>query len=279
MNYARLFYLSEEREIPIHMALSRRQQRIIDKLHETNGVLSSVEITALFDVSIQTIRKDLNELSELGLVRRVHGGISLPSNNHNLSFSNRTVMNLVAKRNIANKVVELLPENSSIFLGIGTTPQQVAQALLDHPGLTVVTNNINVSLTLSNNPNIQTYLAGGLVRPSDQDTMGPETTAFLKQFNIQYGVFGIGGLNQKGQLLDFSAEEASVSRTIMENSETCILIADQTKIDRYAPVVTGSLADIDILVMDSISDSIKQSCVAFETETIEVGATSEYLSC
>ena len=261
------------------MALSRRQQRIIDKLHETHGVLSSAEITSLFDVSVQTIRKDLNELSELGLVRRVHGGISLPANNHNLSFSNRTVLNLAAKRSIARRVVELLPENSSIFLGIGTTPRQVAQALLDHPGLTVVTNNINVSLTLSNNPNIQTYLAGGLVRPSDQDTMGPETTAFLNKFNIQYGVFGVGGLNQKGQLLDFSPEESSVSRAIMENSETRILIADHSKVDRYAPVVTGSLGDIDMLVMDFIPASIKKTCVTFETEIIEVGSAAEIPSC
>lgn len=261
------------------MTLSRRQQRIIDKLHETNGVLSSAEITSLFDVSVQTIRKDLNELSELGLVRRVHGGISLPGNHHNLSFSNRTVMNLAAKQTIARKVVELLPENSSLFLGIGTTPQQVAQALLDHPGLTVVTNNINASLTLGNNPNIQTYLAGGVVRASDQDTMGPETTAFLNKFTIQYGVFGIGGLNQKGQLLDFSPEESSVSRTIMENSETCILVADHTKIDRYAPVITGTLGDIDMLVMDCIPESINQSCVGFETETIDVGPTPGFLSC
>jgi len=261
------------------MALSYRQQRIIRKLHETNGVLSSAEITALFNVSVQTIRKDLNELSEQGFVRRVHGGISLPSNNHNLSFSNRTVMNLAEKHNIARKVVELLPKNSSIFLGIGTTPQQVAHALLDHPGLTVVTNNINVSLTLSNNPEIQTYLAGGLVRSSDQDTMGPDTIAFFNQFNIQYGVFGVGGLNQKGQLLDFSPEESSVSSAIMQNSETRILVADHCKIVRYAPVVTGTLDDIDILVMDFISETIKQSCVTFETETIEAGSTSEFLSC
>jgi DeoR family glycerol-3-phosphate regulon repressor len=168
------------------MALSRRQQRIIDKLQDTSGVLSSKEITSLFKVSVQTIRKDLNELSELGFVRRVHGGISLPGKNHNISFSNRTIMNLAAKKNIACKVVTLLPENSTVFPGIGTTPQQVALALLNHPGLTVVTNNINVSLTLSNSPKIQTYLAGGFVRPGDEDTMGPETIAFLSKFNIQY---------------------------------------------------------------------------------------------
>jgi DeoR family glycerol-3-phosphate regulon repressor len=261
------------------MALSRRQQQIIDKLDFTSGVLSSAEITSMFNVSVQTIRKDLNELSELGFVRRVHGGISLPGNNHNISFSNRTVMGLAAKQNIARKVVTLLPENSSVFIGIGTTPQQVALALLDHPGLTVVTNNINVALTLSNSPNIETYLAGGLVRPGDQDTMGPETTAFFSKFNIQYGVFGVGGLSQKGQLLDFSPEEASVSQTIMENSETRILVADHSKINRYAPLVTGTLKDIDILVMDSVSESFRQSCMAFESEIIEVGSTSELLSC
>ena len=261
------------------MTLSPRQQRIIDKLHDTNGVLSSLEITSLFNVSVQTIRKDLNELSELGHVRRVHGGISLPGNNHNISFSNRTVMNLLAKQNIARKVATLLPEDSTVFLGIGTTPQHVALALLDHPGLTVVTNNINVALTLSNSSKIQTYLAGGLVRPGDQDTMGPETTAFLSKFNIQYGVFGVGGLSSKGQLLDFSPEESSVSRVTMENSERRILVADHSKINRYAPVVTGTLNDIDILVMDFLSEPYRQTCMEFDSEIIEVGSTSEVLPC
>lgn len=261
------------------MNLSPRQQRIIDKLHDTNGILSSTEITSLFKVSVQTIRKDLNELSEFGLVRRVHGGISLPGNNHNIPFSNRTVMNLAAKQNIAHKVASLLPENSSVFLGIGTTLQQVALALIEHPGLTVVTNNLNVALTLSNSPNIQTYLAGGLVRPGDEDTMGPETTAYFSKFNIQYGVFGVGGLSAKGQLLDFSPEESSISQVIMENSETRILVADHSKINRYAPVVTGTLSDIDILIMDSLSEPYKQTCKGFESEIIEVGSHSESLSC
>ena len=92
------------------MILSHRQQRIIDKLHNTNGVLSSSAITSLFNVSVQTIRKDLNELSELGHVRRVHGGISLPDNNHNTPLSNRAVMNPAVNQNIGRKVVSLLPK-------------------------------------------------------------------------------------------------------------------------------------------------------------------------
>jgi len=261
------------------MALSPRQKRIMDGLHRANGVLSSADITSLFDVTVQTIRKDLNELSELGLVRRVHGGIKLPSSNKNDSFSNRTVMNLTAKQNIARKVVELLPENSSLFLGIGTTPRQVAEALLDHPGLTVVTNNINVALTLCKNTNIQTYLAGGKVRANDQDMMGPETAAFMSKFNIQYGVFGVGGLNQKGQLLDFTPEESSVSRTIIENSEERILVADHSKLTRYAPVISGVLEDVDMLIMDVISKPIRNLCLELQIEMFEVGPVPECLQC
>ena len=204
------------------------------------------------------------------MVRRVHGGINLPSSNQNVSFSNRTIMNLEAKQKIARKVVELLPADTSIFLGIGTTPQQIAKSLLEHPGLTVVTNNINIALTLCHNENVQTYLAGGKVRSNDQDLMGIETIEFMSQFNIQYGVFGVGGLNQKGEILDFSPQESSISRTIINNSETKILVADHTKLNRYAPVITAQLKNIDFLVMDIISDPIRELCEAHDIEMFEV---------
>ena len=242
----------------------------MDRLYQSNGELSTTDITSQFNVTIQTIRKDLNELSKKGLVRRVHGGINLPSSNQNVSFGNRTIMNLEAKQNIARKVVELLPADTSVFLGIGTTPQQVAQALLDHPGLTVVTNNINAALTLCHNKNIQTYLAGGKVRPNDQDLMGLETVQYMSSYNIQYGIFGIGGLNNKGQLLDFTPEESNISQTIIEHSETRILVADHTKLNRYAPVITAQLKDVDFLVMDIISDPIGDLCEEYDIEMFEV---------
>ena len=242
----------------------------MDRLYQSNGELSTTDITGLFNVTIQTIRKDLNELSNKGLVRRIHGGINLPSSNQNVSFNNRTMMNLEAKQHIARKVVELFPADTSIFLGIGTTPQQIALALLDHPGLTVVTNNINVALSLCHNKNIQTYLAGGKVRTNDQDIMGTETIEFMSKFNIQYGVFGVGGLNNKGQLLDFSTQEANISRTIIRNSETNILVADHTKLNRYAPVITAQLKEIDFIVMDIISGPIRKLCEKHNIEMFEV---------
>jgi DeoR family glycerol-3-phosphate regulon repressor len=80
-------------------------------------------------------------------------------------------------------------------------------------------------------------------------------------------------------LLDFSPEESSITRSIIENSETRILVADHSKINRYAPVVTGTLSDIDILIMDSLSEPYKQACKDFESEIIEVGSSPESVSC
>ncbi len=237
------------------MPLSERQTQILARLQHAGGSLSSSELTDTFGVSVQTIRKDLNELSNQGLVQRVHGGITLP--NRNLSFSNRQVINLEAKRVIARAVAARLPEGACIFLGIGTTPQQVALALLDHPGLQVITNNLNAAMTLCHNPRIETLLAGGRVRPSDQDLTGEDTTAFLRRFRVNFGIFGIGGLSARGELMDFSPEESHLSRAIIECSEQRILVADSSKYLRNAPVRSGSLRDVHLYVTEAICPSVE----------------------
>ncbi len=242
------------------MSVSTRQTEILAYLQRCHGVLSSALLAERFAVSVQTIRKDINELSDTGMVKRVHGGIMLPSANDNLSFTNRELLNLAAKQHIAKRVVRDLPEGTSIFLGIGTTPKQLANALLDHPGLTVVTNNINAALTLSRNPNLSIHLAGGAVRSSDEDTVGEATTQFYRQFNIKIGIFGVGGLSDSGQLLDFTPEEASLTRAIIEQSQQCWLMADLSKYGRYAPVVSGKLHEMNKLYIDEPSAQLTELC-------------------
>ncbi|MGL6314143.1 DeoR/GlpR family DNA-binding transcription regulator [Vibrio sp. WXL103] len=250
------------------MSLSARQKAILTFLGETNGVLSSTLLSERFSVSVQTIRKDLNDLHDKGMVRRVHGGVTLLTENDNLSFSNREVVNLSAKQAIARRIVQELPEGTSIFLGIGTTPKQVAHELLDHPGLTVVTNNINAASILSRNPNLSVHLAGGQVRPSDEDTVGEAATNFYRRFYIKVGIFGVGGLTPQGQLLDFTPEEADLSRAIMQQSHQCWVVADKSKLGRYAPIVSGKLAQVDRLFVDQSSDKIQHLCKINQVELI-----------
>lgn len=253
------------------MNLSVRQQQILAMLAQTDGRLDSRELTEAFQVSVQTIRKDLNELSNRGLVQRIHGGITRPRQNRNLSFSNRQVINLEAKRAIAQAVAKRLPEGASIFLGIGTTPQQVAQALHDHPGLQVITNNLNAAIALCHNPRIETLLAGGRIRPDDQDLMGEDSTHFLRRFQVNFGIFGIGGLSASGELMDFSPEESHLSRAIIDCSDQCILVADSSKYLRHAPVRTGHLREIDLLVTDRLPPAVD---ALLQNTTAEVICTS-----
>ncbi|WP_456295723.1 DeoR/GlpR family DNA-binding transcription regulator [Vibrio sp. AK197] len=256
------------------MSLSSRQKEILAYLQRTHGVLSSSLLSERFSVSVQTIRKDMNELSDKGIVKRVHGGIMLPSANDNLSFTNRELLNHAAKQAIARHVVSELSEGTSLFLGIGTTPKHLAHALLDHPGLTVVTNNINAALTLSRNPNLSIHLAGGAVRSSDEDTVGEATTEFYRRFNIKIGIFGVGGLNEKGQLLDFTPEESCLTRAIIAQSQQCWVMADHTKLGRYAPVVSGRLSEIDRLFVDQTSAQIQHLCHTHDTQLV-VASRSE----
>lgn len=241
--------------------LSQRQQSILQELAHCGGDLTCHQLESLFNVSIQTIRKDLNALSQKGLVRRIHGGITLPAKNHNLSFANRQIINLEAKQSLSACLVNKLPQESSLFLGIGTTPLQVAKALNTQQALhTVVTNNLHVALVLSQNKNMTTYLSGGQLRHLDQDLMGPVAEQFLARFQVNFGIFGVGGLSATGDLLDFSLQESQISRIIMQNCERKILIADSSKLGRHALIKTGHLSEIDELYTEQVSDKLLQLC-------------------
>lgn len=250
------------------MQLTDRQTRIIEFLKSRGGTLSSAELTESFDVSVQTIRKDLNELSDLGLVRRVHGGITLPTQSRNLSFTNRQVINLEEKKHIAKLMAAYIPEGASLFLGIGTTPQQIAEQLVFHSGLTVVTNNLNAALALCQNANIETYIVGGRVRTTDEDVVGEDATRYFRQFQVNYGICGVGGISDTGDLLNFSPEESHLARAILENCETRILVADSHKFTRSAPVKSGHLKDIDLFLTDYISPELQLLCTDADVRVV-----------
>lgn len=242
------------------MKLSDRQIQIIDLLSSRGGTLSSSELTESFDVSVQTIRKDLNELSDLGVVRRVHGGITLPTQSRNLSFTNRQVINFEEKKHIAKLTAAQIPNGSSLFLGIGTTPGQIAEHLAYHTGLKVITNNLNAALTLCSNPNIETYMVGGRVRHTDEDVVGEEATSQLRNFQVNYGICGVAGISESGDLLNFSTEESYLFKAILENCEKSLLVADHHKFMRSAPVKSGHLSDFDLFLTDSVSPQLNALC-------------------
>ena len=132
------------------MKQSLRHQQII-KLVEQSGYLSTEELVAALDVSPQTIRRDLNILAELDLIRRHHGGAASPSSAENSDYVDRKQFFSLQKNRIAQEVAKLIPNGASLFIDIGTTPEAVANALLGHEKLRIVTNNLNAAHLLRQN--------------------------------------------------------------------------------------------------------------------------------
>lgn len=145
------------------MKQTQRHLEILDVLTR-QGFVSTDDLVTHFDVSPQTIRRDLNDLAEQNKIRRHHGGASLHSSTVNTAYSARKVMQLKEKERIAREVAANIPDGSSLFIDIGTTTEAIARALLNHSGLKIITNNLHVAALLSAKADFEVLLAGGTVR-------------------------------------------------------------------------------------------------------------------
>ena len=226
--------------------------------------------------SPQTIRRDLNEMAEARLIARVHGGAIVASSVQNLAYDARKLVAQPHKRLIGEATARLIADNSSMFINIGTTTEEVARALAGRSGLLVITNNLNVAAELYRNRNIDVIITGGSVRPNDGGIVGAAAVDVIRQFRVDTAVIGISAIDADGTLLDFDIREVQVARAIIGNSRRVILVADSSKFSRSAPALIGTLADIDILVTDQLaSPAIAALCRAHDVEVVEAGGPRE----
>jgi DeoR family glycerol-3-phosphate regulon repressor len=228
--------------------------RQAELLHEVQR-LGSATVEALaerFGVTLQTVRRDVKLLSEEGLLARFHGGVRVPSSTtENIAYHQRRKLNERAKRHIARAVASAVPANCSLILNIGTTTEAIARELLRHKGLRVITNNLNVAAILSDNPDCEVIVAGGVVRSRDRGIVGEATVDFIQQFKVDIGVIGISAIEADGTLRDFDYREVKVARAVIEHSREVWLAADHSKFNRPAMVELARLDEIDALYTDA----------------------------
>jgi DeoR family glycerol-3-phosphate regulon repressor len=224
-----------------------------------NGIVSLVRqrgfmaIEALanhFDVTVQTIRRDLNLLAEEGRVLRYHGGAGLPSSIENIDYTARQVMNPAEKDRIARLVAQEIPAHASLFVNIGTTTEAVARALTGHRDLQVITNNLNVAATLARSTDFKIILTGGTVRNRDGGIVGAASCDMIGQFRVDFGIIGISGIDEDGTLLDFDADEVRAAQAILRNARQVFLVADHTKFARRPMVRMGLITEVTALFTD-----------------------------
>ncbi|MFN4140549.1 DeoR/GlpR family DNA-binding transcription regulator [Aestuariivirga sp.] len=229
--------------------LSPRQQQILT-LARQMGSVTVDDLALRFDVTPQTIRKDLNELCDGRLLARTHGGAMLSSGVENVAYEARRKMAALEKVVIGRHAASLIPNNCSLFMNIGTTTEEVARALVHHEGLLVITNNIHVATILMPSPKIDVILAGGMLRKTDGGIVGEAAVDFITQFKVDHAVIGASAIDDDGAMLDFDYREVRVAKAIMKNARNVMLVADAMKFTRTAPVRIGHLSDIDVFVTD-----------------------------
>lgn len=233
------------------MRQHQRQDHILE-LIEQQGFVSIDELVESLDVTPQTIRRDLNQLADRNLVSRHHGGAGpLESSTENTSYSTRVRYGSKAKERIAARVVQDIPDGASIFINIGTTTEAVARALLSRKNLSVITNNLHVAATLSQRDDYRIIVAGGEVRSIDGGIIGEATVDLIRQFQTDFAIIGVSGIQEDGTLLDFDYREVRVSQAIIENTRTVILCADTSKFGRNAMVRLGHVSQLDALYTDT----------------------------
>jgi DeoR family glycerol-3-phosphate regulon repressor len=236
--------------IPKAQAPNPRQSELLDAVRE-QGSMSVEALAARFGVTLQTVRRDIRQLADAGLIARFHGGARIPqSTTENIAYRQRQTLNHEAKRQIARTVARAVPNGCSLILNIGTTTEAIARELMQHDGLRVITNNLNVAAILSDNPRCEVIVAGGVVRTRDRGIVGEATVDFMQQFKVDIGLIGISGIEADGTLRDFDYREVKVARAIVEHSREVWLAADHSKFNRPAMVKLGRLDEIDSLFTD-----------------------------
>ncbi len=247
------------------MSQGLRKSEIV-RFARREGKVSVEGLVEKFGVTAQTIRRDLTELAEDGHLDRVHGGAVLPSKTTNIGYDERRQLNQSSKVDIARACAKHIPNDCSIFINIGTTTEAFATELLHHEGLLVVTNNINVAVILTENPNIELIVCGGNLRRSDGGLVGDLTTQTINRFRFDFAVIGCSALHEDGDILDYDIQEVGVSQAIIAQSDQVFLVADHSKFERKAPLRIASLLDVDIFFTDKkVAHTTRDVCRSADT--------------
>ncbi|PJX14387.1 DeoR/GlpR transcriptional regulator [Halomonas sp. 141] len=203
-----------------------------------------------FGVSVQTVRSDIRSLAEQGLLLRRHGEVMAFPDQENVGYDQRQIVNQAGKRHIARQAASLITDHQSLFLGTGTTVEQLADALHGKQGLQIMTNNLHALIKLCA-LECELVVAGGRVRRRDQDVIGGDAWRFFQRYRVDVGIVSVGGMDSQGLLYDYNDDEVMAREALLAHAAYRILVLDKTKFDLPLRCAAGSLADYHAVITDS----------------------------
>ncbi|MFT3715020.1 MAG: DeoR/GlpR family DNA-binding transcription regulator [Gordonia sp. (in: high G+C Gram-positive bacteria)] len=236
------------------MYAEERQQAIADEVR-ARGRVSVADLAVRFDVTGETVRRDLGLLARAGVLQRVHGGAVRPDVGSVAVEADLTERELTwhdEKVAIGAAAQRLLPPSGgSVLFDAGTTTYQAAAAVTGDRELNVVTNAVPIAAELSRLPSCEVVLTGGRIRGKTQAAVGPDTVAALARLRVSVAFIGTNGFSLQHGLSTPDPDEAAAKRAMIGAANHVVVLADSTKINREDLVSFGTLPDIGTLVTDA----------------------------
>jgi DeoR/GlpR family transcriptional regulator of sugar metabolism len=229
-----------------------RRSLILDRLG-TQGRVLAADLTAELDVSADTIRRDLRELDDAGLLRRVHGG-ALPRHGDASPFASRERRAPEAKASIARRAAEIVREGQVVVLDGGTTTLELARALADDLRASVITTSPPIAIALAAHPGLEVTVVGGVLRPDALVTVGAAAVEALRLIRADVVFLGVCGLHPEIGVTTEDLEERHVKAAMIAGAAEVVALADHDKLGTAMPVVVAPITAVTQLVTDADAD-------------------------
>jgi DeoR family glycerol-3-phosphate regulon repressor len=226
-----------------------QRRRAIAATIRGSGRVSVEQLARSFAVSAETIRRDLAALDRAGLVEKTHGGATVPRITLEGSLAQRIVLNAEAKRDIAARLAAVVEAGDTVFMDTGSTTLACAEALTEVPGLTVITNSVDIARRLGATARV--HLLGGQYVPLNGQTVGAATVREVARFRARRAVLTVTAIDAAHGAMDADAAECEVARAMLDAARECIVVADSSKFGREAAHVVCPLHRIDLLVSEA----------------------------
>lgn len=239
------------------MHRSARQNAILGEVSST-GSCTVAALARQLEVSGETIRRDIKRMASQGLLRKVHGGATLPGPLHEPSFEQRMGEHASAKQAIARAAAAHVADGDTLAFDTGTTTAYVARALTGRRDLLIVTNSLEIGRTLAGRDvrgANRVLMAGGELQAELGAALGPTAVDFVGQFRVRTAFLSAGAIDAEDGLTDFDMAEALFSRALVEAAERVIVVADHSKFGKRALVRACDLDAIDMLITDNAPPS------------------------
>ncbi len=248
------------------MTADDRKQKICELLAK-DGSVKVAALSSLFGISEVTIRNDLADLENKGLLSRVHGGaISSYKPYYSMNLNQRMTANLDEKNIIAAKVAGMIEDNDTVMLNSGTTTLLVFRQLPPTFNLSIITNSVAIALEAADNPNYNIILLGGAINSKYQFTFGDDANRQLASYHVDKLILSVDGIDLDRGFTTYYNKEAEIDRIMLKQSRLNIIAADFSKFNRTAFTKIAPLDSADYIVTDrevpkDLKDKIEESGV------------------